>query len=148
MASVSSDTCSEDGCTKPAARGGRCWSCDRARYGGRTTKERAEAQPRPSGWERVHEAALELADAGDDDEGYARAVDNLRKASKAYGRRSFAEAVKAGLVEARRRGARMGRPSRVDPVQAADLARMFGVRGAARMLGVSPMAVMRAKRQV
>lgn len=119
-------SCSVDGCESPAAKGGLCWAHAKRRAKGQD----ANVLPRPSGLERLREAALKYADA-EGDEDFRRAEDNLRKAAAALMRR-----------------ARGGRPATVAHEEALNALRAAGsLRRAAAVLGVSAWAVLRAIRR-
>jgi hypothetical protein len=119
--------CSVDDCPNEANRGGRCWAHAKRKARGQD----ANTLARPSGLERLREAALRYADA-EDDEDFRRAEDNLRKAAYAIARRANGG----------------GRPAKVQVDTALAALRAVGsLRGAAALLGCSHVAVWRALRR-
>lgn len=142
---VATSTCTAPcGCDRPAARSGLCWAHVRAKQRNRPLvplKVKA-----PSTFARLISAALNLADTDTgDDEAYDRAQDNLRKASEAHRRGSFADAVRDGLQAARARGVKLGRPAGLEPVVARKAVKQHGsVAKAAQALGLSRFAIWRA----
>lgn len=121
--------CSVDGCENEAKRAGLCWSHRKRKLRGHVVNEALAA--RPSGRERVREAALAYANA-ETDADFKRAEDNLFKAAYAIAKRASGG----------------GRPAKVDVDAALAALRSVGsIRGAASLLGVSRMAVWRALRR-
>ncbi|MCP3065817.1 hypothetical protein LXT21_44325 [Myxococcus sp. K38C18041901] len=86
MTPCPSEPCTVDGCTRDAApRRKLCHAhAKRATRGQPLSTPLAETYSSP--WDRLTSAALAYADAGDDEEAFARAKDRLRKASISYSR--------------------------------------------------------------
>ncbi|MCP3065820.1 hypothetical protein LXT21_44340 [Myxococcus sp. K38C18041901] len=84
MTPCPSEPCTVDGCTREAApRRKLCHAhAKRATRGQPLSTPLAETYANP--WDRLTSAALAYADAGDDEEAFAKAKDRLRKASISY----------------------------------------------------------------
>jgi hypothetical protein len=145
MRPVSGGDCGYDGCDRPAQRGGYCWGHVKQVARGQRVSELVH---RPqSSLERLTEAALTYAGA-EEDEDFARARDNLRKAAAAYGGKSMGDVIRERLADARTRGVRLGRPPLLEPEQARLMVvAAGGVGKAARVLQVSRFTVFRALRR-
>ena len=85
--------CAVDGCVNEARKAGLCWAHERRRRRGQVVN--APLAPRPSGIQRLTEAALRYAEADGDAE-FLRARDNLRAAAVAYARREFGPELGSG----------------------------------------------------
>jgi hypothetical protein len=86
MTPCPSEPCTVDGCTRDAApRRKLCHAhAKRATRGQPLSTPLAETYSSP--WDRLTAAALAYADAGDDEEEFAKAKDRLRKAAQSYAR--------------------------------------------------------------
>ncbi|WP_163869561.1 hypothetical protein [Myxococcus eversor] len=86
MTACAQERCTIGDCTRTAAPGRRqCHAHQkRATRGQSLSTPVAETYATP--WERLVAAALAYADAGDDEEEFARAKDRLRKAAQSYAR--------------------------------------------------------------
>lgn len=140
------ETCQEDGCTGSAAPGRTlCWGHIKRKSRGKPGGELAK---RPANFERVTEAVHAYSDA-DDDEEFARARDNLRKAAGAYGLRYHAERTAEGMAAAKARGVHVGRPPVHDRAKVLEAVRLFGgVRAAARAMGMDRRLLQRIIRSL
>lgn len=140
-------TCTEDGCGRPAKRGGLCWGHRKRKSRGQVVSTELTTRP-ASSLERLLEAAITYADAGEDED-FSRAMDNLRKAGAAYGKRHVGEAIRKALAARKERGEPVGRPRKISALEAREaVAKSGGIRGAARELGVSRETVRRALKEV
>lgn len=138
--------CSVDGCDKPVGKEGLCWGHRRRRQRGQVVNTSLRSRPE-SPMARLCEAAIVYANAEEDDD-FARARDNLRKAASAYGGMSVPELVRRALEEARQRGVRLGRPPKVEPELVAKMVlEVGGLDEVAARLSVSVWTVRRALRR-
>lgn len=97
--------------------------------------------------ERLTECVLAYADAEDDD-AYARAWDNLRKAIAAHHPAAIGELTRAAMAELKSRGIHVGRPRKVEGDVAASMVAAAGsVPKAAARLHVSARTLFRALRE-
>jgi hypothetical protein len=136
--------CSFPGCGHDTMSGELCEGHRKQRQRGQSLSPLAH---RPSNaLERLTEAAIAYAEA-DEDEDFARARDNLRKAAGVYGRRHVGERIRERLAELRAAGVRLGRPPLVDKAVVQHLAKEVGVGKAALLLGVSRVTVWRVVRR-
>jgi hypothetical protein len=83
VAAPSDQECAIDGCENPARRSRLCWAHAKRKTRG-VVVDSVLAQRYESAWDRLAEAALTYADAGDDDLSFRRAKDRLRKAALDY----------------------------------------------------------------
>lgn len=95
-------------------------------------------------FERITECVLAYADAEDDDD-FAHARDNLRKAAAAYGSSATSELVRDALAKLKAAGVKLGRPRKVTLELVAEvIVREGRVCRAAAVLGVSRWTIRRA----
>lgn len=141
-------TCSVGDCTRPAARGGKCWAHLKQASRGQPT--RPVAKRHESAWERLTEAAISFRDSDSlDDDGFERDTDRLRKAAYAYARQHVSERTREALARLRAEGVRIGRPRTIEPEATLRMVQeLGGARKAAQALGVSVRTVRRALAQV
>lgn len=142
---MSRGTCYAEDCLNPVDGHGLC-STHRKRQVRGTPINAPKVDKSRSHLEVALDASIALADADtSDDEEWARAKDNWRKAVLAYARRELRAAIIAGLRRRARAGLSLGRPARLSRDEAvAAVARAGGVRAAARELGVARSVVTRA----
>ena len=150
------EVCSIDGCARPAARGGLCWGHLKRRQRGAVVD--VELRPAAGGQAPVTletsrglflDAVLAYADAPvDDDDEYRRALDRLEKAAVAFARRRTTARVRESLAQRKAAGKPVGRPPRLQLAALRRALELAGtVRGAAKVLRVSRVAVQRAMRR-
>lgn len=138
---MGSTDCGVDGCEREARKAGLCWAHAKRRQNGQD----ANVLARPSGVERLTEAALRYAAAEDDDD-FERAKDNLRKAAAAASHAALAELAAAGRRRARAAGVKFGRPPKVDLEQVRQLLPLVGsARALAERLAVSEATAYRLR---
>ena len=138
--------CSVADCPKPAKKGGLCWGHLKAAQRGQTvSRELAKRHSTPL--ERLTEAALTYAEV-DADEEWDRAKNNLAKSAVAYTRKHIAEATRAAMARLKAEGRQLGRPRKLQPVEAVRLVEeLGGARKVAKAMGVSVRSVRRAVRE-
>lgn len=143
--------CSVDACPNEAKKAGYCWGHWKRKGRGQTVNVPLAERPK-SAIERLTEAALTYADAGDADEAeFERAKDNLRKAAAAYERdesqvsRTELRALQEALDGLK---SKLGRPPKVSAVLVLEtVRRLGGIAKTALELRVSVRTVQRAMRR-
>lgn len=140
------DACAIDDCGNPVASGGLCAGHLKRRQRGMPLH--AALLPRPTGLERLSEAALRYADAGDDDGEYTRARDNLRKAAMTLQTAALvSEWTREAMAKLKASGVHVGRPRKLDErALLAALSRYSSQKQLAAALGVSTRTVRRMLR--
>lgn len=93
-----SGTCGNDGCERPAARGGLCWSCVKKAH--RTGRFGEAAAQRPDEPSAVLRAASRAYWEADTDEDFNRAKDRMRKAGIWCGEAALLRAIASGRFTA------------------------------------------------
>lgn len=115
MGPTAGGECSVDGCPRQAEHDGLCQGHLKRRQRGQVVNEPLAA--RPSGVERLTEAALRYA-AAEGEEDFRRAKDNLRKAAVAVQTsKVISELTREALAQRKAAGARLGRPPKVTTEQ-------------------------------
>lgn len=137
--------CAIDGCGREGKQGGYCWG-HRKRLARGQDMSGELGRRSESAMELLAAAALRYAEA-DEDEEFDRARDNLRKRAAAFGARFISEATKEALARRRAEGAKLGRPTKLNPDTVLRLVEdLGGRRRAAAALGVSRWTIWRATR--
>lgn len=130
--------CATEDCPNEARQdvdSGLCWACTAQK---RRNGKAVGATPRhATTWERLTEAAINYADAVEQEE-FARARDQLRKAAKAYGPDDHRHRTKAGMERAKAAGVVIHRPPKVTPVEVMEALKQAGsAKRASARLGIS-----------
>lgn len=134
--------CSVDGCENHVAKDGLCSGHYKRKQRGQPVA--VQLQAKPSGVERLREAALAYAEADEDDE-FARADANLLKAAAAARASAIAELTRRALANLRAQGVRLGGPRKVEPELALRTVEEAGsLKRAAVKLAVSVKTIRRA----
>lgn len=141
--------CRVPDCDEVAARGDLCALHLKRQQRGKSLTDPVEEKLTPK--QRLIDMALELRDYDDDDNalGYYAKERAFLRAADAYGLRSIAEKIRAGLAGRRAQGKPLGRPLRVTPQKAKELVeKSGGVRAAAARSGISRRTLQRQLRRL
>lgn len=135
--------CAMDDCLNEAREGDICSTHARRRRRGQVMSAPVIERPK-SALDRLLESALTYAEA-EDDADWDRAIDNVRKSATAYVAKNIAASIRKRLAEMRASGARLGRPRKIGPKDAADAVSSAGsISAAAAKLAISVRTIQRA----
>jgi len=139
-----------DDCDRPVEKAGLCAGHRKQKQLGKPFTPLNDAKAgRLTYHQQLVEAAIAFADAPtDDDKGYDRLFDVLRKVAIAYARQSITTRIREGMERRRKAGLPIGGPPKLSREQAvAAVCACGGIRKASKQLGVSRQAVRNALRR-